>query len=223
MKKLQLLLISLLFFNYSFSQNENIPQIKSEDNQIVFHKNYTLSYNESCEQANWVKYMVTESQLESNSRRKNNFKSDNLVITESASTSDYKGSGYDRGHLASAKSFSYSQESIDETFFMSNMSPQEPSFNRGIWKKLENYERNMAEKMDTVYVITGGILSGDLKTIGDNEVCVPEEFYKIIYNKKYDFIECFLMKNEKSNESIDKFKISLEALEEVSGFDFMIK
>jgi len=104
-------------------------------NDIVSHSYYTLSYSEDHEQAEWVYYTLNSNQLNSALERKNNFRQDFKVKTSSAQLYDYKGSGYDRGHLAPATDMKYNYSSISESFFMSNMSPQSPSFNRGILRK----------------------------------------------------------------------------------------
>ncbi len=154
-------------------------------------------------------------------KRKNNFKEDKSIITGSAQLVDYKGSGYDRGHLAPAATFVDNQKEMDESFYMSNMSPQDPSFNRGVWKRIEEYERKVAMEKNSVWVICGGILTDDLKTIGPNKVCVPELYYKIIYTD--GFIMCFILKNEKSNEPLYMFKQPIGIIEGESNINFMIK
>ena len=100
------------------------------DNQIVVHNGFTLSYNETCEQPNWVKYTVTKRDLVGSAKRKNYFKKDTLVKTESASSSDYTNTGYDRGHLKPAANEKDSQVQMNETFYMSNISPQAKYFNK---------------------------------------------------------------------------------------------
>jgi endonuclease G len=218
MKSIITSVLLLLTIN-SYSQVLDYPQKIDSNNQIITHKAYTLSYNETCEQANWVKYMVTKIELDTAiAKRKNNFKADKSVKTGSASLADYKGSGYDRGHLAPAATFIDDQSEMDESFYMSNMSPQDKSFNRGVWKKIENYERTLAREKDTVYVITGGVLNDKLKTIGENEVCVPQFYFKIIYNDT--FMICFLLKNQKSSEPLYTFKQPLNVIEEFIGWKF---
>ena len=71
------------------------------------------------------------------------------------------------------------RKQMSETFVMSNISPQAPSFNRGIWKKLESYVRNKTINSDSLIVITGGVLNDSLPRIGKNEVCIPKYYYKI--------------------------------------------
>ena len=219
--KFTITLALLLVNSLGYTQNLIYPQKIDSNNQIIVHAGYTLSYNETYEQANWVTYMLCASDLDSATAiRKNYFKPDALIKTGSAELSDYVGSGYDRGHLSPAGNYIENQVEMDESFYMSNISPQDPSFNRGIWKRLENYERELAVEKDTIYVITGGILKGDLKTIGDNEVAVPEYFFKIFYNDS--FILCFLIKNEKSSVSIFDFIQPLTKIEEESGLMFTL-
>jgi endonuclease G len=198
---------------------DNLPRLINFDDQIIKHEAYTLSYNESHEQPNWVMYMVTKTELETKvAKRKNNFKEDTSIVTGSAQLVDYKGSGYDRGHLAPAATFVDNQKEMDESFYMSNISPQEPGFNRGVWKRLEEYERKVAMEKDTVYVICGGILTDDLKTIGPNKVSVPVLYFKIIYTEGW--MMCFILKNEKSSEPLYMFKQSLETVQKMTKIDF---
>ena len=114
------------------------------DNQKQFRDGYVLSYNETHEQPNWVFYTLKSSDLVCNdkAKRKNNFKEDRDIATGSAQLSDYAKSGYDRGHLKASADESCDQYQMDETFLMSNMSPQVPGFNRGIWKRLEAHVRD---------------------------------------------------------------------------------
>jgi endonuclease G len=198
---------------------QELPRFDNPNDQIVVHKGYTLSYNEGCEQPNWVKYQVKATDLEGDAERKNNFKADPKVKTGSASPNDYKKSGYDRGHLAPAASFKHSQDEMDESFYMSNMSPQAPGFNRGVWKRLEEWERNVAIEQDSVWVISGAILSNQLETIGENkDVCVPELYYKIVYKKDKPYV--FILKNEKSKEKLYTFRQTMEVLEGMAGIKF---
>ena len=219
-KQISTVLILMVITSIGYSQE--LQRATNSNDQIIKHKAYTLSYNETCEQANWVKYLILKEDLDSaTAERKNNFKADKAVSTGSASLADYKGSGYDRGHLAPAATFMESQIEMDESFYMSNMSPQDPSFNRGIWKKIEGYERKIAEEKDSVWVITGPILTDNLSTIGDNKVCIPEFYFKIIYTADWNI--AFLIKNEKSKEELYMFKQPISVIEQESKIEFNIK
>lgn len=198
-----------------------LPQKIDSNNQIIKHDGYILSYNEGCEQANWVKYRVTKTDLENEvAKRNNKFKEDDLIPTGSATSDDYRGSNYDRGHLAAAADFVHDQKLNDESFYMSNMSPQNPSFNRGMWKQLESHVRDLALSEDTVYVITGPILSDVIETIGYNKVCVPSAYYKIIIDKNGDVIDCYIMKNKRLTGKIEDYSQPLKAIENITGLMF---
>jgi endonuclease G, mitochondrial len=111
---------------------------------------------------------------------------------------------------------------MSETFYMSNMSPQRPSFNRGIWKKLEGKVRLWAESNDSIFVVTGAILNNPVEFIGYNNVAVPKEFYKTIIafnNSKIQGI-AFIIPNQKSNESIYFYAVSIDEVEQITGIDF---
>ena len=195
----------------------------TQEDQIVEHQYYSLSYNEKHEQANWIAYSLTSENLSSAQfKRKDNFKEDPLVTTQSATLADYKKSGFDRGHLAPAADFTWTENGLDESFFMSNMSPQAPSFNRGIWKKLEEQVRNWARKNDKLYIVTGPVLTKKLDHIGKNKVSIPEYYYKAILDIEEPEIKAiaFLMKNGKSSSELLTFSMSIDELEETTGLDF---
>lgn len=193
------------------------------DQAIIERLYYTLRYSEEHEQALWVAYKLSADSLKQEKfPRKDDFRKDPRVRTESASLADYKGSGYDRGHLAPAADFSYDEFALSQTFYMSNMSPQAPSFNRGIWKKLEDQTRKWTSQNTEIYVVTGPILNKEFKSIGSNEVSIPEYYYKIILDIAKPEIKAiaFLMKNEKSSEPLTSFAVSIDQIEKLSGLDF---
>ena len=203
------------------SERYDYPRIKPFDT-IIEHKGYSLLYNEKHKQASWVSYVHTSQKLEGKVKRKNRFTMDPKVKRKSSKTSDYSNSGYDRGHLAPAADMSWSEEVMRESFYMSNVSPQLPSFNRGIWKSLENSVRIWCLEADSLFVVVGPILEDTLESIGENEVSVPNDFFKVILRFKYPSIQGigFLMKNEKSKESIFSFAHSIDFIEEKTGLDF---
>lgn len=215
---------SIAAWRYSKIEDLEIPAINSEF-QIVDHLAYSLQYNELHEQADWVAYVLVGDSLTGKAKRKDNFRIDTLVSTGSASPKDYKRSGYDRGHLAPAADMSWSDEVMSESFYMSNMSPQLPGFNRGIWKKLEEQVRDWAKEFDTLYVVTGPILEDSLIAIGENEVSVPNKYYKalLVYKKRLQLSVGFILPNESSSEELEYFAVSVDSVESVSHLDFFEK
>ncbi|NBK21710.1 MAG: DNA/RNA non-specific endonuclease [Spirochaetia bacterium] len=193
---------------------------------LTRHTGFTLLYDEQHEQPVWVAYHLTQEELYGASSRKDNFRSDPSIITESATLSDYSGSGYDRGHLIPAADLSWSEEAMSDSFYLSNMSPQEPQFNRGIWSSLEATVRNFADTEGAVYVVTGPILTdGPYKTIGKNKVAVPKHYYKVILDyAEPDFKAiAFVLPNEGSGERLESFATTVNEVEQLTNLDFFPK
>jgi len=197
---------------------EYIPSNKIQ--VIVSHSYYTISYSEAHEQAEWVYYVLTSKMVQGPYSRTDDFRPDPFVKTGSASKKDYYKSGYDRGHLAPAADMTHSATAMSESFYYSNMSPQEPSFNRGGWKKLESQVRNWAVANDSIYVVTGPVLSSDLPAIGANSVAVPDYYYKVIYAPKLESMVAFLMPNQKLSLSTKDYGVSVDEVELKTGIDF---
>ena len=218
-----LISILALFIN-SCNRNSNKvleePKYSNED-MYIKHFAYSLVYNEKNEQADWVAYCLKKEELKKNNKRKGNFRVDTLIITHTANSNDYYKSGYDRGHLAPAADMTWSEQAISESFYYSNISPQNISFNRGIWKKLENKVRELSIKYDCIYICTGPIYKGKISTIGDNKVAVPSHFYKalMIYNDTIHQSIAFIIPNKKNNKPLTDYTISIDSLENVIGLD----
>ena len=194
-----------------------------EGEAIISHTGYTLSYNEQYEVPSWVSYELTRDEVLGAYDREDNFREDPLVPTGSATLADYKGSGYDRGHMAPAADFKWSAEAMSDTFYLSNMCPQDPSFNRGIWADLEAVVRTMAYDNSSVYVVTGPVLTdGPYETIGKSKVAVPKRFYKVILDYTDPEIKAigFVLPNEASDKALQHFAMSVDSVEEITGIDF---
>ncbi len=199
------------------------PGLPSSDGLVIDRKGYAFCYSEESEQAIWVQYRLTAAEvLDRVAKRKDDFREDPLVSTGSASLADYRDTGYDRGHLAPAADMAWSSDAMSESFYMSNMSPQKPGFNRGIWKKLEEKVRDYAVSHGAVYVVTGGVLKGNLPTIGDNRVSVPQFYYKVIMVYRQDRKQAigFLLQNDSSSELLSSFAVTVDEVERVTGLDF---
>lgn len=221
---MKVLLSILMCFALSVSYSQNYPQKIDEENQIRDYNGYTVSYNETHEQSNWVYYVLKSSDLEGETVKvSSRFIEDDSISTGTAEYRDYTNSGYDRGHLKPAGDEVSDSTQKRETYYMSNVSPQQPSFNRGVWLRLENQVRRFAMESDSVVVITGPVLSDSLSKIGrDNKVSVPEYFFKVIYiysdNTMTTF--CYLLRNEKSDADLDTFIVSIEVVENITRLEF---
>jgi len=198
-----------------------IPKTSSHD-IIIYHIGYALLYNEEHEQANWVAYELTKEETFSKYKRSNNFLEDPKVQTGTAKDADYSKSGYDRGHLAPAADMGWSEIAMEESFYYSNISPQKPGFNRGIWKKLEEKVRNWAIENNTIYIVTGPILTSGLSTIGPNKVSIPKYYYKVILDYSQPQIKGigFILPNESSDKPLQNYAVTIDSVEKFSGLDF---
>ncbi|MCX6293473.1 MAG: DNA/RNA non-specific endonuclease [Sphingobacteriales bacterium] len=224
-KRLRLLFVFVLFAFIANAQqthiNIEIPAHQANE-KLITHAGYTLSYNEKYEQANWVAYELTSEETNSLYNRTNKFLIDPKISTGSADNSDYAGSGYDRGHLAPAGDMGWSAQSMVESFYYSNMSPQVPSFNRGIWKNAETFTREAAIKNHVIYVVTGPVFTSDMTTIGKNQVAVPHSYYKVIldyFEPEFKAI-AFIIPNEASQLPLQHFAVSIDDVENITGLDF---
>lgn len=153
------------------SENSNFEP--KSTGEIIKYTYYTLAYSEDDEQAYWVYYKLSPELINGTQSRTDDFRADPLVSTGSASLADYSGSGYDRVHLCPAADMTLNKTSMSETFYLSNMSPQVPGFNRGKWSTLEDQARTWALAFDGLDVATGPIFEDNIGTIGADKVTVP--------------------------------------------------
>ena len=193
---------------------------------IIDRPGYALGYSEYHEQAAWVIYVMTREEATARAaKRTNKFLSDPQIPTGSATPGDYRRSGYDRGHLAPAADMAFSVRTMADSFYMSNMSPQKPAFNRGIWKDLEALVRNFAITEGKIVVVTGPILPKEKTvTIGANKVTVPTHYYKVVFDlTPPQKMIAFILPNEGSNKALHEFSVSVDAVEKATGLDFFSK
>jgi len=190
--------------------------------EIVSHSAYSLVYAEKYEQAKWVAYPLTAAHTQKEFERTDHFVPDPKIATGSATDADYKGSGFDRGHLAPASDMGWSETAMAESFYYSNMSPQVPTFNRGIWKQGEDLVRQWARAYGSLYVVVGPVLKAGLATIGPNKVAVPEHYFKVILDKEGPEAKAlaFIIPNKGSTEPLQSFVVSVDSVEKVTGIDF---
>jgi endonuclease G len=210
-----------LYEKEDFSTRTYLPSAHGE---IVHHKYYSLSYIEKDETAEWTAYMMNRSMLNApNVERYGYFSPDNAVTTGSAIHSDYSNSGYTRGHLVPAGDMAFDTTAMRESFFMSNMTPQLKAFNNGVWKELEEDIRDWTYESDTLYIISGPVLSDPIKTIGKkNKVTVPSAFYKVIldYTGPEKKAIGFIIPHELSEKRLETYMVTVDEVERLTGIDF---
>lgn len=193
----------------------------SSSNVVVHHDQYSLSYIESHEQAEWVAYSLDIHDLNKSANYdRPYFNQDKKVKSKSAHWRNFKNSGYNKGHLCPAADRKANFEDYEATFLTSNASPQLYEFNAGIWNRLEQKVRYWSARYDGLYVVTGGVLTDGLKTIGSENVAVPDFFYKIILTKDGKNMLGFLLPHKESDKPLYNYIVSVDSIESITGIDF---
>ena len=191
-------------------------------NQLLVKEGFILAYNEEFEQPAWASYILTRAMIdEGEEPRSDNFREDTLVWTGSATLADYYLSGFDRGHIVPAADMKWSATAMSESFLMSNMSPQVPAFNRGIWSRLEKMVREWAVSEERIYVVTGPVLQAVDSFIGPNKVGVPSHFFKAVLDLSppdYKAI-AFILPNRSVAGNLFDYAVTVDSLENLLGVD----
>ena len=213
MKKILLLITIIAFFAVGG---------KAQDIVILKHTNYTSHYSKSKKYPVMVEWWATKAKTGCATplARKDNFKPDPQLPSETNLAADYVGSGTDRGHMMpAAENLCQTPAIQDECFYFSNMAAQYHSLNAGDWKSVETMEREWAKKEDSVHVWCGNI--GVAKTIGTNKVAVPTQCWKVIYFVKSKEWMAFLFDNNTSKpDGIYNNKVNVSDITKLTGFKF---
>lgn len=198
-------------------------RIAGRAERLITHLGYTVSYNKDWKIPNWVAYELTATEVVGEVPRDDKFMPDPQVpAKESAVTLDYKGSGYDRGHMAPAADMKWSKQAMSESFYLSNICPQNHNLNAGIWKSLEDQTRDLAVQKGNIYVVCGPIVSAPYQTIGEGKVVVPDGFYKVLLQKndaEWHAI-AFKFDNISGRRLLSTYALSVDELEALTGIDF---
>ena len=202
-------------------QGLEVPDYSDKD-FILKMNAYTTSYDKVNKIPKWVAWHLISDHTNGDQRRLSNFIVDDEVPAPRAELVDYKGSGYDRGHMCPAGDNKWGFEPMKESFFLTNICPQDHNLNCGDWNELEITCRNWANKYGDIYIVAGPILyKGKHETIGPNKVTVPEGFFKVVLcmNGTPKAIG-FIYKNHPCNNPQSSYVNSIDQVERITGFDF---
>lgn len=209
----------------SNGEHLELPAITAEDTYIVEHEQFTSSYNTTTLIPNWVAYELLPDELDGDSNRDGKeFKMDpDLRRVRQAMREDYSGSGWTKGHMTPATDARWSDDAMAETFYFTNICPQDETLNGGDWQYLEKQVRNWARKYKGIYVVSGPIVDENIYgTIGEREVTVPDAFFKAVLVHKgngYSAIG-FVMTNDDSRQYLRDCAMTINELEYTTGIDF---
>ncbi len=195
-----------------------------QQEQRIAHIGYQVSYNSDWHLPNWVAYQLTAEEVAGEEARSNKFLPDPLVDGDPVLTSDYTHSGFDRGHMVPAADMKWSPQAMRESFYMTNICPQNHSNNAGDWKDLEELVRDLATTYGNIYLACGPVVSDTSNTIGTiRRIVVPESFYKVLLRQKADGTWTsigFVMPNAAGNRPLMTYMLPVDSVENMVGVDF---
>lgn len=201
-----------------------IPVISNgKQGQILQRTGYTLSYDSKNKTPQWVAWELTKEETKGKEERSTEFYPDPDVVGTQVVTYDYSHSGYDRGHMAPAGDMKWNKQAMQESFYMSNICPQDHNLNTEDWNDLEMKTREWARQYGKVYVVCGPIYTGKRNEyIGKNRVKVPDAFFKaiLINDSKKQCALGFLFENEAGERPLEKYLVPVDQLEKITGMDF---
>ena len=191
--------------------------------QIIKHVGYTLAYAADFKTPLWVAWVLTVREAEGPLPRHDHFAPDPEVRGAKAYPDDYKHSGYDRGHMAPAADMKWSERAMRESFYMTNICPQNRNLNRGDWQDLEEAERSLARRFGAVAITAGPIYSQPQPPrIGAHKVAVPDAFFKVLlvgYPQQPQAF-AYVMRNEAGSRPLSDYQHTVNEVEELTGMDF---
>lgn len=189
-------------------------------NVVCHYSGFTSYFNPDTHIPNCVAYEIIESETTGDEPRKKSFEADH-TIDGCAESSDYRNSGYDRGHMVPAADMKWSKEAMEESFLMTNICPQVKSLNSGIWHRLEQRVREWAARDSSIIVVCGPIFTPGkpVEQIGEIGVAVPHRFFKALYAPGRNIGIAFIFDNDKVKGELRKYAVTIDSVERETGLD----
>ena len=189
-------------------------------NVVCHYSGFTSYFNPETHIPNCVAYEIIESETTGDEPRKKSFEADH-TIDGCAESSDYRNSGYDRGHMAPAADMKWSKVAMEESFLMTNICPQVKSLNSGIWHRLEQRVREWAARDSSIIVACGPIFTPGkpVEQIGEIGVAVPHRFFKALYAPGRNIGIAFIFDNDKVKGELRKYAVTIDSVERETGLD----
>lgn len=199
------------------------PILTNSVPNIIFERYcYTVSYNPETRQPNWVIWHLMGEHTDGTWPRLKNFYEDEEAPLPRATLDDYRHSGWTRGHMCPAGDNKWDSIAMYETFALTNICPQNEKLNNGLWNSIENDCRKWARKYGDIYIVCGPVfMQREHETIGENQVVVPEAFFKVVLclngtPKGFGFI----VRNTEGNRKKDLYYNSIDDIERITQMDF---
>ena len=196
--------------------------LSSVPEQLLVRTAYVASYNKDTKIPNWVAWHLTADHTDGTVKRLGGFHEDREVPVPRATPKDYRGSGWSRGHMCPAGDNKWDADAMYESFSLVNVCPQDAKLNSGLWNSLEMDCRKWARKYGDVYIVCGPVfMKRQHDTIGDNQVYVPEAFFKVVLclqgrPKALGVI----VRNNDGQKKRDLYYNTVDQIERITGLDF---
>ena len=218
-------IISLMVAGFSFASDNLSLGVPGKADQIIDREGYALGYDYDWKIPRWVTYRLTLDEIANPAvGRNDDFRPDPMLKRGAAQLEDYRGSGHDRGHMAPAADMKWSPSAMRESFFLSNMVPQNHDNNAGIWNDIEITVRGFAVNEGSVFVTTGPLVSERHSSIGRGRVAVPDGLWKVVYDETPpEKMIAFYVPNKPMTGKPSQYACSVDKIEQMTGLDFFPK
>lgn len=221
------------------------PHVKTDGNNLVvvhstteYGVNFSVEWDCDKKAQRWTCYEMDARTSTKNWNRKNwdttswggdPFQEDKDIPEQYRTTlDDYRGSGYDRGHICPSADRLNSKDANEQTFYLSNMQPQVNGFNTGVWATMESQLRtvwNTSKYRDILYVCKGGTIDNSSQIAGytKSKLIVPKYFFAAILAAKdgqYKAIGLWFEHKKNNDKHLSNYVVSIDELEKLTGIDF---
>ena len=202
-------------------QGFELPEYAS-DEDIVVHTGYTASYNHQTLVPNWVAWELTDEEAAGTNEGQYSFSRDPDVKYPKAQREDYSNSGWDKGHMAPRADMKWSCQAMEESYYFTNICPQDHEMNSQAWRKIEELTRRMARRYGAVMVVCGPVFdSSEHRHIGPACVHVPDRFFKALAINTADGWQtvAVLVDNNRQDGSPRRYAVAVDDVEATIGRD----
>lgn len=206
------------------SKNLEIPLYEEAPyKQHIIHKGFELVFNENTRIPEWTAYELTAEETAGTAPRGRHYDIDPDILGVQGNNDDYRNSGWDRGHMVPAGDMKLDAQMMRESFYFSNICPQNRNLNGGDWKTLEELCRFYAQKYGKVYIVCGPIVGNNMfGRLGPHQIVIPDAFFKVLLVETAGGYEAigFIMKNEAGHRPLTTYVKTIDEVEEITGLDF---
>ena len=200
-----------------------LPACSSPGQELAKRAAFVLCYSSTLKTPVWAAYELKPENLNGSAPRPKHFRHDYRITGPSAYDSDYRNSGFSRGHMVPAADLAWNEDALRDSFLLSNVIPQNLSLNVGKWSRLEAAIRKLAASSDSLIVFSGPIFCESFERIGTSQVAVPCQIFKValsIRGKELTMFAAILPNGPNPSQPLNEFATSVEAVERRTGLDF---